>query len=56
VKTAKGRQTGLGAVETGRLQRTITTTAAAYNLPKVAPVEAIWSDTYLPPLAMRKTA
>jgi NitT/TauT family transport system substrate-binding protein len=56
VKTAEGRQIGLGAVEPGRLQRTIATIAKAYDLPKVAPVEAIWSAKYLPPMDMRKIA
>lgn len=56
VKTAEGRQIGLGAVEPGRLQRTIATIAKAYDLPKVAPVAAIWSDKYLPPMDMRKIA
>ncbi|MCW0233657.1 MAG: ABC transporter substrate-binding protein [Ferrovibrio sp.] len=56
VKTTEGRAIGLGAVEPGRLQRTIATIAQAYSLPKVAPVEAIWSGKYLPPLELRKVA
>lgn len=56
VKTAEGKAIGLGAVDPARLQRTITTIAKAYDLPKVAPVEAIWSDKYLPSMEMRKIA
>jgi len=56
IKTTEGRAIGLGAVDTARLQRTIATIAQAYNLPKVAPVEAIWSDKYLPSAEMRKIA
>ncbi len=56
VRTAEGIKMGLGAVDPARLQRTIATIAKAYDLPKVAPVEAIWSDKYLPPAAMRAIA
>lgn len=56
VKTAEGKQLGLGAIDPARLQRAIATIAGAYNLAKVAPVEAIWSSKYLPSAELRKIA
>lgn len=56
VKTVEGKRIGLGGIDTAKLQRGIATIAKSYDLAKVAPVEAIWSDKYLPSADMRKIA
>jgi NitT/TauT family transport system substrate-binding protein len=53
VLTDETRRTGLGDVDGERLQRSIAALAQGLQLPRVVPVEAIWTDKYLPPAAER---
>jgi NitT/TauT family transport system substrate-binding protein len=53
VLTDETRRTGLGDVDRERLQRSIAALAQGLQLPRVVPVEAIWTDKYLPPAAER---
>ncbi|MBI3515444.1 MAG: ABC transporter substrate-binding protein [Proteobacteria bacterium] len=54
VSTAEVREFGLGAVQRARLARNIDTLVEGFQLTSKAPVDAIWSDRFLPPLADRR--
>jgi NitT/TauT family transport system substrate-binding protein len=48
------RELGLGAVRRDRLARNIDTLVDGFQLTSKAPVDAIWTDRFLPPLEARK--
>lgn len=54
VSTAEVREHGLGAVKRDRLARNIDMLVEGFQLPTKAPVDAIWTDRFLPPLETRK--
>jgi NitT/TauT family transport system substrate-binding protein len=56
VLTEETKRGGLGDIDRARLQRSIEALAQGLQLPRVAPIEAIWTDKYLPPLADRRVA
>jgi NitT/TauT family transport system substrate-binding protein len=56
VLTEETRRGGLGDIDRARLQRSIEALAQGLQLPRVAPIEAIWTDKYLSPLAERRVA
>lgn len=54
VSTAEVRENGLGAVKRERLARNIDMLVDGFQLASKAPVDAIWTDRFLPPLEARK--
>ena len=52
-KTAHTEKSGLSSVEPAKLQYTIDSTAAAYNLPVKPAAGTVYTDKFLPPLAER---
>ncbi|MCA3268129.1 MAG: ABC transporter substrate-binding protein [Azospirillum sp.] len=54
VLTDETRRDGLGDVDRARLGRSIEALAQGLQLPRVVPVEAIWTDKYLPPVDQRR--
>src|SRR5262249_16885865 len=54
VSTPEVRALGLGAVKPERLARNIAQLVEGFQLASTAPVDAIWTDRFLPPLEDRK--
>jgi NitT/TauT family transport system substrate-binding protein len=54
VATPEAREFGLGAVQRARLARNIDQLVDGFQLAAKAPVDAIWTDRFLPPLADRR--
>lgn len=56
VLTEETARDGLGGVDRPRLQRSIDALAQGLQLPRTVPLEAIWTDKYLPSAADRRVA
>jgi NitT/TauT family transport system substrate-binding protein len=54
VATPEVREFGLGAVRRERLARNIDRLVQGFQLTSAAPVDAIWTDRFLPPLEARR--
>ncbi len=54
VVTAEVRELGLGAVQRARLARNIDQLVEGFQLASKAPLDAIWTDRFLPPLSDRR--
>lgn len=54
IYSAESKANGIGAVDSDRLNRSISVIQGLYDLPSTPEVSAVFNDTYLPPIEMRR--